>query len=79
MVQTKNDNVVIDDMEWVAEFTGISDAGQLSLHVASIPSQVAGLAALEEFDAAEANFDQPEASSVGGDSRGAECQRNGCG
>ena len=39
--------------------------GQLALHVASIPSQVAGLAQLEEFDAAEANFEQPEASSVG--------------
>jgi len=26
MVQAENDNVVIDDMEWMAEFTGISDA-----------------------------------------------------
>lgn len=38
--------------------------GQLALHVASIPSQVAGLAQLEEFDAAEANFEQPEAKNL---------------
>jgi len=38
--------------------------GQLALHVASIPSQVAGLAQLEEFDASEANFDPPQANSV---------------
>ena len=38
--------------------------GQLALHVASIPSQVSGLAALEEFDASQANFDPPEAKSL---------------
>jgi len=38
--------------------------GQLALHVASIPSQVTGLAQLEEFDASEANFDPPQANSV---------------
>src|SRR5258705_2876739 len=40
--------------------------GQLALHVASIPSQGAGLAQLEEIDASQANFDSPEANSVEG-------------
>lgn len=38
--------------------------GQLSLHVASIPGNLVGLAQLEEFDASQANFTQREASSV---------------
>ena len=38
--------------------------GQLSLHVASIPGDLVGLAQLEEFDASQANFVPPEAGSV---------------
>jgi uncharacterized damage-inducible protein DinB len=38
--------------------------GQLSLHVASIPGDLVGLVQLEEFDASQANFVPPEASSV---------------
>lgn len=38
--------------------------GQLSLHVASIPSAMTRLAQLEAFDASEANFTPPEPESV---------------
>lgn len=38
--------------------------GQLSLHVASIPGDLVGLAQLEEFDASQANFVPPEADSI---------------
>jgi uncharacterized damage-inducible protein DinB len=38
--------------------------GQLSLHIASIPGNLVGLAQLDEFDASQANFTPPEASSV---------------
>lgn len=38
--------------------------GQLSLHVASIPGNLVGLAQLDEFDASQANFVPPEANSV---------------
>ena len=38
--------------------------GQLSLHVASIPGNLVGLVQLEGFDASQANFVPPEASSV---------------
>ena len=53
-----------DKLSWRPHQKSMS-LGQLALHVASIPSQVAGLAQLEEFDASQANFDQPEAKSVG--------------
>ena len=36
--------------------------GQLSLHVASIPGNLVGLAQLDEFDASQANFSPPEAN-----------------
>ncbi len=39
--------------------------GQLSLHVASIPGNLVGLAQLDEFDASQANFAPPEANNVG--------------
>ncbi len=38
--------------------------GQLALHVASIPSNLVGLAQLEEFDASQANFEPPEAKDL---------------
>ena len=38
--------------------------GQLSLHVASIPGDLVGLVQLDEFDASQANFVPPEASSI---------------
>ena len=52
-----------DKLSWKPHQKSMS-LGQLALHVASIPSQVAGLAQLEEFDASEANFDPPQANSV---------------
>ena len=52
-----------DKLSWKPHEKSMS-LGQLALHVASIPSQVAELAVLEEFDASEANFDPPEANSV---------------
>jgi uncharacterized damage-inducible protein DinB len=52
-----------DKLSWKPHQKSMS-LGQLALHVASIPSQVAGLAQLEEFDASQANFDPPEAQSV---------------
>ncbi len=66
-----------DKLSWKPHQKSMS-LGQLALHVATIPSQVAELARLEEFDASQANFDPPEANSVGGDSRRAGCQRHGC-
>lgn len=38
--------------------------GQLSLHVASIPGNIVGLAQQEGFDASQANFTPPEVSTV---------------
>ena len=52
-----------DKLSWKPHQKSMS-LGQLALHVASIPSQVAGLAQLQEFDASQANFDPPEAKSV---------------
>jgi len=52
-----------DKLSWKPHQKSMS-LGQLALHVASIPSQVAGLAELEEFDASQANFDPPETNSV---------------
>ncbi len=52
-----------DKLSWKPHHKSMS-LGQLALHVANIPSQVAGLAQLEEFDASQANFDPPEAKSV---------------
>jgi len=52
-----------DKLSWKPHQKSMS-LGQLALHVASIPSQVAGLAQLEEFDASEANFHPPQANSV---------------
>ena len=53
-----------DKLSWRPHQKSMS-LGQLALHVATIPSQVAELARLEEFDASQANFDPPEANSVG--------------
>src|SRR5260221_4257229 len=53
-----------DKLSWRPHQKSMS-LGQLALHAASIPSQVAALAQLEEFDTSQANFDQPEAKSVG--------------
>lgn len=50
-------------LSWKPHPTSMS-LGQLSLHVASIPGNLVGLAQLEEFDASQANFDPPEANSV---------------
>src|SRR5882762_8397960 len=57
------ERVPADKLSWKPHQKSMSLAS-LALHVASIPSQVAGLAQLEEFDASEANFDPPEAKSV---------------
>jgi uncharacterized damage-inducible protein DinB len=52
-----------EKLSWKPHPTSMS-LGQLSLHVASIPGNLVGLAKLEEFDASQANFDPPEANSV---------------
>ena len=52
-----------DKLSWRPHKKSMS-LGQLSLHVANIPGQVAGLAQLEEFDASQANFAPPEAGNV---------------
>ena len=52
-----------EKLSWKPHPTSMS-LGQLSLHVAKIPGDLVGLAQLDGFDAAQANFDPPEAKSV---------------
>lgn len=52
-----------DKLSWKPHPKSLS-LGQLSLHVASIPGDLVGLAQLEEFDASQANFIPPEGSSL---------------
>jgi uncharacterized damage-inducible protein DinB len=49
------DRVPADKLTWKPHPKSMS-LGQLALHVASIPGNLAKLAQLEEFDAAQANF-----------------------
>ena len=48
-----------DKLSWRPHAKSMS-LGQLALHVASIPGNLTRLAQLDEFDAAQANFNPPE-------------------
>ena len=48
-----------DKLAWRPHEKSMS-LGQLSLHVATIPGAIVGLAQLDEFDTSQANFDPPE-------------------
>jgi len=52
-----------DKLSWRPHRKSMS-LGQLALHVASIPGDLARLAQLDEFDAAQANFDPANPNSV---------------
>lgn len=52
-----------DKLTWKPHAKSMS-LGQLSLHVATIPGSITGLAQLDGFDAAEASFEPPEAESL---------------
>ena len=52
-----------DKLTWKPHAKSMS-LGQLSLHVATIPGSITGLARLDGFDAAEASFEPPEAESL---------------
>jgi len=52
-----------DKLSWKPHQKSMS-LGQLALLAATIPGAIAGLAQLNEFDAAEANFEPPEATSL---------------
>ena len=52
-----------DKLSWRPHSKSMS-LGQLALHVATIPGAIVGLAQLNEFDAAQANFEPPEAKSL---------------
>ena len=48
-----------DKLSWRPHAKSMS-LGQLALHVASIPGNLTRLTQLDEFDAAQANFNPPE-------------------
>lgn len=52
-----------EKLSWKPHAKSLS-LGQLSLHVASIPGDLVGLAQLEEFDASQANFVPSEPASI---------------
>ena len=52
-----------DKLSWRPHPKSMS-LGQLSLHVATLPGQLTGMAQLDEFDTSQANFDQPEPQSA---------------
>lgn len=52
-----------EKLSWKPHVKSLS-LGQLSLHIASIPGNLTRLAQLDAFDASEANFVPPEATSV---------------
>src|SRR5215469_7547409 len=53
------DRVPANKLDWRPHPKSMS-LGQLALHVASIPGNLTRLAQLDEFDAAQANFNPPE-------------------
>jgi len=52
-----------DKLAWKPHSKSMS-LGQLALHVASIPGSLAKLVQLDEFDAAQANFEPPAPNSI---------------
>jgi uncharacterized damage-inducible protein DinB len=57
------DRVPADKLSWRPHPKSMS-LGQLCLHVASIPGALSKIAQLEEFDAAQANFNAPAPSDM---------------
>src|ERR1700737_2667883 len=57
------DRVPADKLSWRPHPKSMS-LGQLCLHVASIPGALSKIAQLEEFDAAQANFNPPAPSDM---------------
>ena len=55
--------VPADKLSWKPHQKSMS-LGQLSLHIASVPGALAKLSQLDEFDAAQANFDPPSPKNV---------------
>jgi uncharacterized damage-inducible protein DinB len=53
------ERVPADKLSWKPHPKSMS-LGQLALHIAAIPEAIAELAQLEQFDAANANFNPPE-------------------
>ncbi len=57
------DRVPADKLNWRPHQKSMS-LGQLALHIATVPGAIARISQLEEFDAAQANFDPPEAKNA---------------
>jgi uncharacterized damage-inducible protein DinB len=57
------ERVPSDRLSWRPHPKSMS-LGELSMHVASIPGNLVGMAQLEELDASTANFDPPEATNL---------------
>src|SRR5215472_12888871 len=57
------ERVPADKLAWKPHPKSMS-LGQLALHIATIPGNVAKLAQLEEFDAAQANFQPPVPANI---------------
>jgi uncharacterized damage-inducible protein DinB len=55
--------VPADQLAWKPHQKSMS-LGQLSLHIATVPGALAKLSQLDEFDAAQANFDPPSPKNV---------------
>jgi uncharacterized damage-inducible protein DinB len=58
------ERVPADKLTWKPHPKSMS-LGQLAMHVAGIPGAIAGIAELDEFDAAAANFDPPNPKNAG--------------
>jgi uncharacterized damage-inducible protein DinB len=57
------ERVPADKLTWKPHRKSMS-LGQLALHIASVPASLAKISQLEEFDAAQGNFDPPEPKNV---------------
>jgi len=57
------ERVPADQLSWRPHHKSMS-LGQLALHVASIPGNLAKLAQVDEFDASQANFEPPAPSDL---------------
>jgi len=57
------DRVPADKLSWKPHAKSMS-LGQLALHIASIPGGLSKLAQLDEFDAAQANFNPPAPKNI---------------
>jgi uncharacterized damage-inducible protein DinB len=57
------DRVPADKLSWKPHRKSMS-LGALALHIATVPGALARISQLDEFDAAQANFNPPEARSL---------------